>query len=309
MPSPPRRLVLLLLAIATPLYAAASIKVTIASDSTACAYGSNEARGRRGWGEILPEFLSSNVVIDNQAASGRSSKSFIDEGRWAGCLAANANYYFIQFAHNDSKTSDPALGTDPQTTYKANLIKFVTESRAQGGKPVFLTPPTRRNFSSEHVLATDTLQDYATAMCQVGVAYNVPVLDVLPTSIEFFQFVGKTKTPPYQSTVTAGSGTTNDDTTHFCEQGARQHCYLIVEAILRSTHADLAAIQSELRKQGVALPVTVATASTVQFQGSFDLATWTNYGTATSISAPGLTRYLFDCGDTKVFFRAVATTN
>lgn len=303
------RLLSLVLLLIVPVAGSASIKVTIASDSTASVYGANEARSRRGWGEIFPEFLSSNVVVDDQAASGRSSKSFIDEGRWANCLAAHANYYLVQFAHNDAKTSDPTLGTDPQTTYKDNLIKFVTESRAQGGKPVFLTPPTRRNFVSEHVLSTDTLQNYATAMREVGTAYNVPVLDVLPTSIEFYQFIGKTKAPPYQSTITAGSGTTNDDTTHFSEQGAREHCYLIVEAILQSTHADLAALRAELRKQGVAVSVTLGAASTVQFQGSFDLSTWSDFGTAKSIAAPGLTRYLYDCGDSKVFFRAVVTPN
>lgn len=292
-----------------PLFVSASIKVTIASDSTACTYGASEARGRRGWGEILPEFLSSTLVVNNQATSGRSSKSFIDEGRWANCLAANADYYIIQFAHNDAKTADPAVGTDPQTTYKANLIKFVTESRSQGGKPVFLTPPTRRNFLSEYVLKTDTLQDYAAAMREVGVAYDVPVLDVLPTSIEFFQFIGKTKTPPHQSTVTAGAATTNDDTTHFSETGARQHCYLIVEAILRSTHEDLVTLKAGLIKQGMMVPATVTSAGTIQFQGSFDLTTWTNYGGATPVSAPGLTRHLFICDVPKVFFRALVTLN
>lgn len=36
----------------------------------------------RGWGQMLPGYLSEEIRVDNHAVNGRSSKSFIDEGRW-----------------------------------------------------------------------------------------------------------------------------------------------------------------------------------------------------------------------------------
>src|SRR5882672_109543 len=86
---------------------AAPLKITIVSDSTACYFAPSDTGGRWGWGMAFPDFFTTNIVVTNLAASGRSSKSFYDEGKWANALTTQANYYFIQFAHNDSNTSDP----------------------------------------------------------------------------------------------------------------------------------------------------------------------------------------------------------
>ena len=57
----------------------------------------------RGWGHVLPGFFSENIRVDNHAMNGRSSKSFIDEGRWDKVLSLikKGDYVFIQFGHND----------------------------------------------------------------------------------------------------------------------------------------------------------------------------------------------------------------
>ncbi len=47
------------------------------------------------WGQVLPEFFAEDVTIKNAAANGRSSKSFIDEGRWQKALDEKPNYVFI----------------------------------------------------------------------------------------------------------------------------------------------------------------------------------------------------------------------
>ena len=80
----------------------------------------------RGWGQMLPRYFTEDVVIDNRAVNGRSTKSFIDEGRWDQVLAQlkKGNYVFIQFGHNDEK-SDPKRHTEPGGTFDANLKRFV----------------------------------------------------------------------------------------------------------------------------------------------------------------------------------------
>ena len=91
--------------------------------------------------------IKSGVVVDNHAVNGRSSKSFIDEGRWQKVLdkIKPGDYVIIQFGHNDEK---PALDrhTDPGTTFDANLSRFVLEAREKGAIPVLCDAVVRRNF-------------------------------------------------------------------------------------------------------------------------------------------------------------------
>ena len=64
--------------------------------------------GQRGWAQMLPCFLTeANVKIENHASSGRSTLSFINEGRWDKVLSRlkKGGYVFIQFGHNDEKTT------------------------------------------------------------------------------------------------------------------------------------------------------------------------------------------------------------
>lgn len=101
----------------------------------------------RGWGQMLPGFLSEGIKVENHAVNGRSSKSFIDEGRWDIVVSRikKGDYVFIQFGHNDEK-DDPKRHTDPGSSFDANLVRFVNETRAKGGIPVLFNSIVRRNF-------------------------------------------------------------------------------------------------------------------------------------------------------------------
>ena len=287
---------------------AAPLKIAIASDSTAANFPPSDAGHRWGWGQALPEYFTTNIIVTNLAASGRSSKSFYDEGKWANCLATHADYYFIQFGHNDDDPTATNTFTDPQTTFKGYLSNYVAQARAQGGIPVFLTPPTRRNYSSEHVVKMDTLQPYAQAMRELGAVMSVPVLDELPSSIDFFQFVGKTSAPFYQADKVGPPVLTNADTTHFSPAGARQHCYLIMDSLLTSTNSELTALQNEVQMKGILVQATLQSTGSLQFQGSYDLTnSWQSYGSSTQRPPATISRYLYILGPPKEFFRAKIT--
>ena len=116
----------------------------------------------RGWGQMLSRYFSADIVIDNHAVNGRSSKSFIDEGRWDKVLEKlkKGDYVFIQFGHNDEK-SDEKHHTDPGTTFDANLKRFVEEARAKGAIPVLFNSIVRRNFGKNNAdaVAQAVVQD------------------------------------------------------------------------------------------------------------------------------------------------------
>lgn len=130
-------------------------RVFMIGDST-MANKQYEKTPERGWGMVLQCFFDDEVVIDNHAVNGRSSKSFIAEGRWQKVIdqVKPGDYVVIQFGHNDEKPQ-PERHTDPGTTFDANLRRFVVETREKGGIPILMNAVVRRNFVVEKVKNDD----------------------------------------------------------------------------------------------------------------------------------------------------------
>lgn len=147
-----RNKTLLLLAAALILFSAfradkSVITIFMIGDSTMANKKMDGGNPERGWGMVLPGFFSEDIKIDNHAANGRSSKSFISEGRWEKVISKvkKGDYVFIQFGHNDEK-ADSTRHTAPGTTFDENLRRYVNETRAKGGIPVLFNSIVRRNF-------------------------------------------------------------------------------------------------------------------------------------------------------------------
>ena len=122
--------------------------IFIIGDSTAAnKSGIVEGKQERGWGMALECYFDDNIRVDNHAVIGRSSKSFIDEGRWDKVLERlkPGDYVIIQFGHNDEKPKADRH-TDPGSTFDYNLAKFVRETREHGGIPVLMNCVVRRNW-------------------------------------------------------------------------------------------------------------------------------------------------------------------
>lgn len=180
-----------------------SSKVTtifVIGDSTAAEKSHAKTSPERGWGMVLQGCFDEKIIVDNHAVNGRSSKSFIDEGRWQKVLdkIKPGDYVFIQFGHNDEKPA-PNRHTDPGSTFDDNLRRYVNETRAKGGIPVLFNAVVRRlwynkpanndddeklrgtNFVGEEPINSDTLVDthgaYVVAPRRVAKELNVPFVD------------------------------------------------------------------------------------------------------------------------------------
>jgi lysophospholipase L1-like esterase len=116
----------------------------------------------------------------DDALNGRSSKSFIDEGAWQKALDKRGDYYLIQFGHNDQKTT-PSLHTDPDTTFAANLHRYIADVRAIGAVPVLVTSLSRRTYK-DGVLVED-LTEYADAARKVAADEYVTCIDLNQMSV------------------------------------------------------------------------------------------------------------------------------
>lgn len=124
-----------------------AITVFMVGDSTMANKDISGDKQERGWGMALQCYFDDGVIIDNHAVNGRSSRSFINEGRWQKVLdkIRPGDYVVIQFGHNDEKPKADRH-TDPGSTFDANLRKMVKESRERGATPILMNAVVRRNF-------------------------------------------------------------------------------------------------------------------------------------------------------------------
>ena len=74
----------------------------------------------RGWGQLFRERVLPTARVENHAVNGRSTKSFIDEGRWQKVVDAlkPGDWVIIQFGHNDEKSADPTRFTEAHVAYR-----------------------------------------------------------------------------------------------------------------------------------------------------------------------------------------------
>lgn len=174
--------------------ASSPARVVIIGDSTVMDYDSAKYYPQAGWGQMLPHFFKpGTVAIDNKAIGGRSSRSFYEEGRWAGIVPTlkAGDFVFIQFGHNDRGTV-PERHADT-ATFKMYLGKYVTESRAKGAIPVLITPMNQNTWNGTTLTEGFNIgvNDYRGAMMHVAAAMNVPLIDLEQASKNLFQPLGQ----------------------------------------------------------------------------------------------------------------------
>jgi len=211
-----------------------------------------EKNPEHGWAQVLQPFFTDNIIVENKAVNGRSTKSFIAEKRWDSIYSKlkKGDYVFIEFGHNDEKIEDPSRYTNPHTAYRYNLIKFVKESRAKGAIPVLLTSISRRNFNEKGVLIP-THGDYPLETRLVAQEYKVPFID-----LEYFTEVLEQSYGPEQSKLLhlhfkAGENPYYDkdkaDDTHLSLKGATEIAQIVVNEIKQSQDSSLQKLKKEIK--------------------------------------------------------------
>jgi lysophospholipase L1-like esterase len=208
--------------------------IFIASDSTAAAYTQYQYP-LTGWGDRIKNYFTDDVVVDDQAKAGRSSKSFIEEGALDTIVnrIRTNDYLFVMMAINDA-ASDAARKTNPSTTFKAYLRIYVNAARSHGATPVFVTSQTKRTFDI-YGRFFNSVGAYPQAMRDLGAELNVPVIDLNAKSINVFDVIGPEATtnaymflPPGQYTYWPNG---DADYIHLQDRGATLLAKQVVDGI------------------------------------------------------------------------------
>lgn len=185
-----------------------------------------------GWGQMLPAYIKADATVSNYARSGRSSKSFITEGLLEQIREKMKphDYMLIQFGHNDQKR-DEERHTEPFSTYKEFLKKYVDVCREKQATPILVTPVHRRYFDSKGLLE-DTHGDYITAVRELAEEENIPLVDLATLSLECFNQLGPEGTKSVFMWGRPGEFLLFPqgvmDNTHFQERGAARLADMVV---------------------------------------------------------------------------------
>lgn len=199
-----------------------TLTLHVAGDSTAAVFPASDPTRRVGWAAVLQPFFAASVKVDDAAQSGRSSKSYLDEGLWKALKAKikAGDYVFVEFGHNDEKSEDATRYTNAATTFRTNLTLYVTETRAAGGVPVLLTPISRRQFTGSKIVASHGA--YPAAVTAVATQTNTPLIDMTERTRVWLEGLGPTNSVAMFAT---------DDNTHLSAKGAQEVAKLAVQGM------------------------------------------------------------------------------
>jgi lysophospholipase L1-like esterase len=201
------------------------VNVFLAGDSTVQSYDKEHAP-QAGWGQYIADFFSDEICFINRAIGGRSSKTFIEEGRLDAILEEirEHDYLFVQMGHNDSTKSRPERYTDPYTDYKSYMKRYIDEARGCGAIPVLITPVGRLHVENGAFL--NDFPDYCNAMKQLASEEDVLLIDLMSKSLAHYASVGYEEAQTFFMVSVNGT-----DHTHFTEKGAERIAELVAAGV------------------------------------------------------------------------------
>ncbi|MEH7120307.1 SGNH/GDSL hydrolase family protein [Neobacillus vireti] len=209
--------------------------VYIAGDSTVQTYD-EYWRPQAGWGQMISRFFSSDITFKNHAIGGRSTKTFINEGRLDTVLREIKpdDYFFIQFGHNDATISVPERYASV-ADYKNYLKTFINGARERGAIPILVTPMGRRDFNPTTGKFNVSFPEYVQGMKEVAEELNVDLVDLSARSIAYYDSIGPEGSLSVFLHLDAGIYTAfpngSQDNTHFQEYGAIQMARLVSDEV------------------------------------------------------------------------------
>ncbi len=235
----------------------------LASDSTVQSYDQFHYP-QAGWGQVIYRFFNDgkttkelmspdmmypqnhiyetpHIDIENRSIGARSSRSFINEGKWDRLLSRTApgDYCFIQWGHNDATAVRPNRYVTPGD-FAFWLKKYIRSCKARQVTLVLVTPIARRNCDNANGTFVASFGKYADVMIALGKEENVPVIDLCQLSVDYLNKIGPEESKliylwaapdAYPDSAYAGGVS---DNTHLQEYGATIYAGLVAKAVKES---------------------------------------------------------------------------
>jgi lysophospholipase L1-like esterase len=214
-----------------------------------------------GWGQMLPRFLDDKACVANYAESGEAANTFVSAGRLKKIMTKikPGDYVFVEFGHNDQKQKGPNDG--PWLSYTTNMRRYVTETRAHGGIPVFVTSMNRRNFDADGKVV-NTLGEYPDAVRKLASDEKVALIDLNAMSKILYEAWGPEESVKafvhYPANTYPNQPKALADNTHFNSYGGYELAKCILEGIKKALPELAAHIRPDFKGFDPAHPDPVA---------------------------------------------------
>lgn len=178
--------------------------------------------GQRGWGEECGKYFDpAKVNVVNVAIGGRSSRTFITEGRWAATLSMMkpGDTVVIQFGHNDGgpinddsrargtirgvgdqiEQIDNLLTKQPEAvrTYGAYLRQYLADTRAKGATPYLCTQVPRKMWEADGTRISRPTDGTVVWARQVAAAEKATLLDLHEAVAASYDALGRDAVEPF----------------------------------------------------------------------------------------------------------------
>lgn len=186
------------------------------------------------WGQMIPQYFNSNVVIANYACSGLALSSFKSSNRLQkiNSKIKAGDYLFIEFGHNDEKIKGPE--NTAWKSYSDLLVEFIQVAKDKGAFPILVTPTQRRFFNSDGTLK-ETHGDFPDAMRAVAKKMNVPLIDITKLTTTLYEKWGDDASRKgfvqYPANTFPGQAKALEDNTHFNSFGANEIALCVIKGI------------------------------------------------------------------------------
>lgn len=196
-----------------------------------------------GWGSFMNLFLDTKKIeIQNHAKGGRSSRTFLTDGRWDSIMKTikKGDYVLIQFGHNDggeladtlrARGTIKGIGDESKDIYnpirKVNetvytyghyMRKYANETKAKGAIPIIVSPVPRNKFDKNGKIEKDQYGIWAQEVAKQTGAY---FLDLNTMVIAKYEEMGSEKVKAFFP----------KDHTHTNEAGATFNAELVTKGI------------------------------------------------------------------------------
>lgn len=212
--------------------------IYIAGDSTAQTYNYETAFPQTGWGQVIGDYFTGGLTVENRSMGGRSSKSFDNDGRLDKILSeiCPGDYLLIQFGINDGAVDKPERYISVEDYKKLISEKYIGEARKRGAIPILLTATAASWWDEENGNFMESRQDYAVPTKEIAEETETLLIDVNKIATEDYNN-NRTKDEvssmyficePLES---AAYPEGTDDHTHLKEKGARVQAGYIVNEL------------------------------------------------------------------------------
>jgi rhamnogalacturonan acetylesterase len=197
-----------------------------------------------GWGNVISAYFDTTKLrVQNNAMAGRSTRTFISEGRWEKTLNAirPGDFLIMQFGHNEGSVPDTTKagrrgvlrGTGEETkslvwpdghpetvnTYGFYLRKFIREAKAKGATPVVCSMIPRNEWKDGKVIRASN--DFGKWAQEVAQQEGVAFINLNEITAQKYEKLGPDEVKKFFP----------GDHTHTNEAGARLNAESVVDGI------------------------------------------------------------------------------